>query len=191
MGNVRVTKDGRSWRLGIQEDVAWIAEGTSSSGVTVTVAIPPVFEAYATFHEPDDPRITIPMHERAVVRDLVESTPAQPWWLGFLETGAHDVVFDTAPRVSLYWDWPYVMVEAGPEQALGWRTGHMRSGDGALPDLFFPADRSWLVSGLWDDTWNCFGGTSSLIAALRLDPLVRARPIGVDEDACPPDRERE
>ncbi|MFI0454046.1 hypothetical protein [Actinomadura sp. 6N118] len=76
-------------------------------------------------------------------------------------------------------------MEAGPEQALTWRTGHMR-GEGALPDLFFPADHSWLVSALWDDSWTNIGGTAALISALHGNPLVNARPVGPDEDALPP-----
>jgi hypothetical protein len=108
----------------------------------------------------------------------------QPWWLGFLETGAHDVVFDRAPRVYVY-GWPYVLVEAGPAETLSWRRGHMR-GDGALPDLFFPADRSWLVSALWDDVWTCVGGPSDLITALCREPLTNARRVTPDEDALPP-----
>jgi hypothetical protein len=44
--------------------------------------------------------------------------------------------------LTLYWGWRYVLVEAGPEQALTWRTGHLRGGLlGGLPDLFFPAAR--------------------------------------------------
>jgi hypothetical protein len=110
--------------------------------MSIATAVPLVFDAYATFHPPDD--LDIADHERAVVADLVRHTAPQAWWLGFLETGAHDVVFPSAPRVSLYWEWPYVLVEAGPEQALTWRTGHMRHGLGRLPDLFFPRHRSWL-----------------------------------------------
>ncbi|RLP89024.1 hypothetical protein EAD89_00980 [Micromonospora sp. BL4] len=87
--------------------------------------------------------------------------------------------------MSLYWDWRYLLVEAGPRQALTWRTGHMR-GEGALPDLFFPADRSWLVSALWDDVWTDVGGDPALITALHRNPLVNARPVGPDEDALPP-----
>ena len=34
-------KDGRTWRIGADADVAWIAEGTSP-GLTITSAIPPV-----------------------------------------------------------------------------------------------------------------------------------------------------
>lgn len=178
-----MTKDGRTWQMGTPADVAWI-KGSTTAGVAITAAIPPVFEAYATFYEPDDPQIA--RHEQAVVRTLLDHTPEQPWWLGYLETGAHDVVFEHAPRVSLYYDWPYVLVKAGPEQALTWRVGHMRSGDGTLPDLFFPQDRSWLVSALWDDTWTCVGGPAPLIESLRRDPLVVTHIVGLDEDAKPP-----
>ncbi|MET8092994.1 hypothetical protein [Micromonospora sp. NPDC005220] len=177
-----VSKDGRRWRIGTVSDVDWLA-GHTTQGLSVTTAIPPVFEAYGTFHPPAG--VGFAAHERAVIDELVACTPDQPWWLGFLDTGAHDVVFPQAPRVSLYWGWPYVLVEAGPEQALSWRTGHLR-GDGALPDLFFPADRSWLVSALWDDTWTDIGASGALLAALRGNPLVNARRVRPDEDACPP-----
>jgi hypothetical protein len=74
---------------------------------------------------------------------LIEQTAAdQPWWLGYLDTGSHDVVFNNAPKVTLYAGWQYVLVEAGPKQADTWRTGHPRSSRGTLPDLIFPADRS-------------------------------------------------
>jgi hypothetical protein len=52
----------------------------------------------------------------------------------------------------------------------------MRAQYGSLPDLFFPADRSWLVSALWDDAWTCIGGPADLIDVLERDPHVRARP---------------
>jgi len=187
MDTMDVTKDGQAWRIGTAADVAWIA-GHTTPGWSVTTAIPPVFEAYATVDPPAG--VDIETHERALVGELVRHTAAQPWWLGYLKTGAHDVVFPRAPRVYLYYDWPYVLVEAGPEQALTWRTGHMR-GDGPLPDLFFPADRSWLVSALWDDTWTDVGGTAAVITALQRNPLVRARPVGPDEDALPPGHVRE
>ncbi|WP_231924285.1 hypothetical protein [Micromonospora chokoriensis] len=182
-----VDRDGRTWRIGTPDDVTWLA-GQTTQGFSVTAAIPPVFDAYATFHPPEG--VGFDAHERAVVDELVACTPDQPWWLGYLDTGAHDVVFPHAPRISLYWDYPYVLVEAGPEQALTWRTGHMR-GDGPLPDLFFPADHSWLVSALWDDTWTDFGGSADMVARLRRNPLVNARPVGPDEDACPPGLTRE
>ncbi len=186
-GRVKVIKGWRRWRVGTSSDVAWIA-GQTTIGRTITSAIPEVFEAYATFFPPEQPGVTSASHEQAVVRNLVQHTAEQPWWLGYLETGAHDIVFPKAPRVTLYSEWPYVLVRAGPEQALTWRVGHMRMGDGVLPDLFFPADRTWLVSGLWDDTWTCIGGPAALIDALRVDPLVQARPVRPGVDATPPGR---
>lgn len=185
---VDVTKDGRTWRIGAAAEVAWIA-GQTTQGISVTTAIPPVFDAYATVNEPNDAGVA--SRERAMIDELVQHTPDQPWWLGFLDTGAHDIVFPHAPKVSLYWDWPYVLVEAGPEQALTWRTGHMRSYDGSLPDLFFPADRSWLVSALWDDTWISIGGSAELIDALRRNRVIKAHRVGPDDDALPPGAQRE
>ena len=44
---VRRARDGSTWRIGTDAEVAWIASGTSI-GRTITAAIPPVFEAYAT-----------------------------------------------------------------------------------------------------------------------------------------------
>jgi hypothetical protein len=187
-GLVKVSKDGRSWQIGTISEVRWIANGTTG-GLSITAAIPPVLETYATFYEPDG--VTTVAHERAVVNRLVEIAPDQPWWLGYLDTGAHSVVFEDVPKVLLYWDWPYVLVAAGPNQALAWRTGHMRAQYGVLPDLFFPEDRSWLVSALWDDTWTCVGGPQTLIQALHHDPLVQARPIQPGVDATPPGRDRD
>ena len=189
MAPVTVDKDGRSWRIGTADDVAWIADHTID-GPTVTNAIPPRFDAYATFYQPEGADITL--HERTVVEILKAHTAEQPWWLGYLDTGAHDVVFNTVPKVTLYWGWRYVLVEAGPEQALTWRTGHMRGGLlGGLPDLFFPADRTWLASALWDDTWTDFGGSAELVDALQHDPITNARQVQPDQDAVPPGLTRE
>jgi hypothetical protein len=179
---MRLSKDGRTWRIGTAADVDWI--GGRPNGDTIETALPLVFDAYATFYPPDG--VTAVTQERAVVAELVRHTAAQAWWLGFLETGITDVVFPSAPRVFLYWQWPYVLVEAGPEQALTWRTGHMRDSTGAVPDLFFPVDRSWLVSALWDDAWTCIGGPAVLIEALVRNPLVHARRVQPDEDVVPP-----
>jgi hypothetical protein len=41
---VRRVRDGRTWGLGTDAEVAWVASGTST-GQTSTAAIPPVFEA--------------------------------------------------------------------------------------------------------------------------------------------------
>ncbi len=184
---MHLDKDGRAWRIGTAADVDWI-QGRPP-GCTIATAVPQVFDAYATFHQPDDTTVTA--HEQAVVGELVRNTPEQSWWLGFLDTGAHDVVLPSAPRVDLYWQWPYVLVAAGPEQALTWRTGHMRHGAGTLPDLFFPEDRSWLVSALWDDTWTCFAGPAALVEALERNPLANARRVEPDQDALPPGLTRE
>lgn len=187
-GPVEAFKDGRSWQIGTTREVDWIVNRTTE-GPSITVAIPPVFEAYATFYEPDG--VAIFAHEQAVVNRLVEFTPDQSWWVGYLDTGAHSVVFDDVRNVSLYWSWHYVLVAAGLEQALTWRTGHMRAQYGVLPDLFFPEDRSWLLSALWDDTWTCISGPRILIEALHHDPLVQAHRVQLGVDAKPPGRERD
>lgn len=179
-------KDDRSWLIGHAEDVTWIADGAVPDG-TVRTAIPAVYAAYALVIESDEPRVPDPVstaaRERAMVDVLRRHSPDQGWWLGYLETGAHDVIFDDAPRVSLYAGWHYVLVLAGPDQALTWRDATMLRGQGAsLPDLLFPPDRSWLVSSLWDDSWSCVGGPGDLIDALVRDPVVRARRVDPDED---------
>ena len=43
-GVVRRVRDGSTWRIGTDAEVAWIANGTSV-GRTITAAIPPVFES--------------------------------------------------------------------------------------------------------------------------------------------------
>jgi hypothetical protein len=178
-------RDGKTWRIGTDAEVAWIANGTST-GRTITAAIPPVFEAYAT--------IVLPyagegqeVHDRAVLALLSEHSAGQPWWLGYLDTGADDIVFPGAPMVTLYSGWDYVLVEAGPEQAATWRQyGDWSFWKGALPNLLFPADRSWLVSTLWDDDWSCIGGPAGLVGKFLRHPDLRARPVALGQDATPP-----
>jgi hypothetical protein len=55
--------------------------------------------------------------------------------------------------------------------------------------LMFPADRSWLVSTLWDDDWTCIGGPERLIADLLNDRQLarRARRVTADQNATPPE----
>jgi hypothetical protein len=194
-------KDGRDWRIGSADDVRWIEDGTFG-GVRIGSAIPPVFEAYATLEHPltgdrltkweaeQDPQTLVidawERHETALLAILIEQTEEQPWWLGYLETGSSEVVFDEAPRVTMYAGWDYVLVEAGPDQAAAWRDGVVYE---SLPDLIFPADRSWLVSTLWDDDWTCIGGPRALVDALLGDPVLRERAREVDpamKDATPP-----
>lgn len=183
----RVIRDGRSWRVGTVAEVAWIQAATST-GVTITSAVPPVFDDYATVVLPET-REEQQAHDRAVVALLSRQSPARAWWIGYLDTGSADVVFPDAPRVTMYANWSYVLVEAGPEQAANWRCDDFWSWRSTrLPDLIFPADHSWLVSTLWDDDWTCVGGPVSLVDGFLNDPDLRARTrrVRIDEDATPP-----
>ena len=181
-------RDGSAWRIGTDAEVAWITTSTTSTR-TITAAIPPVFEAYAT--------VVLPpwgeeqnAHDRAMLAPLREQSAGQPWWLGYLDTGADDIVFPDAPKVTLYWGWHYVLVEAGPEQAATWRQDDPRSfWKGALPNLMFPADHSWLVSTLWDDDWTCIGGPAGLVDGFLRHPGLQAYPVVPSQDRTPPGHE--
>ncbi len=171
-------KDDRAWRIGTEDEVAWINAGVTT-GWSITAAIPSAFAAYATLAFPVDLEMDRadmrPAEDRfddAVLSVLSAHTEPQPWWLGFLETGASDVVFDDAPRVHVY-GWNYVLVQAGPHEARTWRSDEGRWFT-ALPELMFPADHSWLVSSLWDDAWACVGGSADLVSALLIRPELRA-----------------
>ncbi|MFD2077759.1 hypothetical protein SAMN05421678_12755 [Actinopolymorpha cephalotaxi] len=180
-------RDGRTWLIGTGADVTWIVRGTSVSR-TVTAAIPPDFAAYATLLLPQETEEQYE-RDRALVSLLREQSPDQPWWIGYLDTGADDIVFPDAPKVTMYTGWRYVLVEAGPEQATTWR--HQQAGAfwlGSLPNLMFPADRSWLVSTMWDDDRTCVGGPAGLVDRLVRDPVLRGRQVTLDQDATPPDR---
>jgi hypothetical protein len=190
---VWVNRDGRAWRIGGEAEVAWIRENTEVS-FAIASAIPPVFEAYATLELPGSgehlsaaPLEDPDRHNAGVLAVLGEHSAAQPWWIGYLDTGAADIVFDDAPKVRPGSnEWRYVLIEAGPEQAGVWREGGWK---GALPDLMFPADRSWLYSTLWDDDWTCIGGSRGLVDAFLAHPDLRHRAREVDpslEDATPP-----
>lgn len=182
---LRQRKDGVTWRIGTDADVAWIDSGTSM-GVSITAAIPPVFAAYATVLLPDSDEER-DKRDRAISALLTEESTGQQWWLGYLDTGADDVIFPDAPMVTLYTGWRYVLVEAGPTQAATWRR-HDRGTYGALPNLIFPADHSWLVSTLWDDDWSCSGGSNRLVDRFLSHPDLQARRVALGEDATPPDR---
>jgi hypothetical protein len=171
-------KDGRAWRIGSEDDVAWINDGVATS-LSITAAIPSVFSSYATLAFPvdlegdrDGLRPAEDRFDDALMRVLCEHIKPQPWWLGFLQTGASDVVLEDAPRVHLY-GWNYVLVQAGPHEARTWRSDEGRWFT-ALPELVFPVDHSWLVSSLWDDAWACVGGSAELISALLIEPALRA-----------------
>ncbi len=187
-------KDGEIWQIGCATTVEWIQAGTTG-GLTIQSAIPPAFESYATIvlpEEPGTPRgLLARRQDEALLALLKRHTKAQPWWLGYLETGASDVVFWDAPRVLLYASWQYVVVQAGPEQAATWRPSEAWGENwknSELPDLMFPVDRAWLLSTLWDDAWSCLGGSAALISDLLADPVLRPRSRRVDptQDATPP-----
>jgi hypothetical protein len=182
---VRRVKDGSTWRIGTDVDVAWIANGTSP-GRTITAAIPPIFGAYATVVLPGSDEDQ-EKYDRAVSALLREQSAGQRWWLGYLDTGADDIVFPGAPMVTLYSGWHYVLVAAGPEQAATWRRNDPGSfWSGVLPNLMFPDDRSWLVSTLWDDDWACIGGPTSLVGKFLRHRHLQARSVELGQDATPP-----
>lgn len=132
-----------------------------------------------------EPGAALVEHEQRVLRLLADGSRDRDWWLGYLETGASDLVLPDAPRVRMYSGWRYVLVLAGPQQALRWREDpsplHCR-----LPDLMFPTDRTWLISALWDDDWWCLGGPAGLVDAFLDEPGLDARRVDPDGDATPP-----
>jgi hypothetical protein len=187
-------KDGQAWRIGREADVAWIRKNTEVS-FAITSAIPPVFAAYATLelpgggnHEECSSLEDRERHSDGLLAVLSEHSASQPWWIGYLDTGGADIVFKAAPKVRPGpTDASYVLVEAGPQQAAVWREReHSKS---PLPDLMFPADRSWLVQTLWDDDWTCIGGSRLLVDGLLAHPDLRRRTREVTpslKDSTPP-----
>jgi hypothetical protein len=184
----RVIRDGADWLIGTEMEVAWINAATTID-FTITSAIPPVFDAYATVVLPESPEDQ-QRHDRAVISLLNKQSPNQHWWLAYLDADAEHVVFPDAPKVTLYAGWSYVLVQAGPAQAASWRRcddlGSFRWG--CLPDLMFPIDRSWLVSTLSDDDWTCVGGPAALVDGFLSRPDLRSRVqrVSLGEDATPP-----
>jgi hypothetical protein len=179
-------KDGESWRIGTGAEVAWIASGVAT-GLAITSAIPPVYEAYATIVIPEGPGERR-RRDSALLTLLSEHPAARPWWIGYLDTGNDDIVFPDVPKVDVYQrSWRYVLAEAGPGQAAAWRQGEPWAfSKGVLPDLMFPADRSWLFSTLWDDDWSCIGGPAALVNRLLCHPHLEARSVAPGQDATPP-----
>jgi hypothetical protein len=84
---VRLVRDGKAWRIGTDADLAY-----------ATAMVPSETERQET-------------HDQAVLSVLREQSPDQPWWLGYLDTGADDIVFPDAP---MFWN-------------------------GVLPNVMFPA----------------------------------------------------
>jgi hypothetical protein len=186
-GDQQVVRDGQEWRLGADADVTWINSGTFA-GTAITAAIPPIFTSYCTLLLPRNGNVELAAHQQAGIELLTEQTQEQSWWLGYLDTGASDVVFPYAPRTTVYYGYGYVLVEAGPQEATIWRDAEFKR---ALPDLMFPQDRSWLVSTMWDDDWTSIGGSEQLVSSLLRHPALgpNARRVAVGEDATPPGHE--
>jgi hypothetical protein len=165
--------------------VDWITRSTRRDR-TVLSAVPSGFARYATVVVPEGDAAKAGA-DAALVEVLRAHSPAQPWWLGYLDTGVADLVSPDAPRVSVYVGWTYALLRGGPEQALtSRRNGDSTPWHSALPELLFPADRSWLVSTMWDDDWRCVGGPAALVDALLQRPELHARVVLPDEDAAPP-----
>jgi hypothetical protein len=179
-------RDGESWPIGVEDDVRWISESTSS-GLAITSAVPPVFDAYATVVVPKE-QATRNASDHALLEALRGELADGRWWLGYLDTSpAEEIIFRDVPVAKVYTDWSYVLVGAGAQQAATWRTNDAHSSHrGALPELMFPFDRSWLVSTLWDDDWRCVGGSDSLIDKLLDDPRCETHRVALDEEATPP-----
>ena len=89
-----------------------------------------IFQAYASPYPPGG-TASSRVYEQAIMGTLAAHTAPQPGRLGCRHTGAHDIVFPEAPLLSLCLDRPGVVVEGEPSEAMTWRVGHMRSGDGA------------------------------------------------------------
>jgi hypothetical protein len=188
-------KDGITWRIGSDDDVEWMSDRTGNRR-RITGAIPPVFVDYATLVHPGEPDVPRDMgverqQDLALIGVLRRHAPRLPWWLGYLDTGASDIVFWDVPKVMLYTGWQYVLVLAGPDEAATWRPapgGQSNWKSTELPDVMFPEDRAWLLSTLWDDDWSCIGGAAALIDDLLEDSVLapNARRVTTDQDSMPP-----
>ena len=91
-------------QIGGDEEVGWIAARTEI-GVSITSAVPAVFDSYATLFIPDDDE-SKRRSDTALVALLSAHSFDQTWWLRYLETEASDVVFSDSPAVRLYSDRP-------------------------------------------------------------------------------------
>lgn len=169
-------KDGVRWPIGSVADVAWIDNAIDFSESLVT-ELPPVFSAYCRLEHPDDSPGAQASHDTALVELLSEESGPRPWWLGYLEYGI-DITraFGDTPRTRLF-GWDFVLVQAGAEQALGWRASCAPDPDwkGALPDLLFHVDHSWILFTSWDDRWSGIGGSEDLIERITRNPELGPR----------------
>jgi len=168
-------RDGKRWVIGDSADVAWLASAVDYFAERVSL-VPPAFAAYCQLDLPDHAPGAQVRHDSALVSILSGASATRDWWLGYLEYGIGiDLPFDDAPRTNLF-TWNYVLVRAGPEQALNWRASESPiAWKGALPDLIFPVDRSWVLITDWDARWSGIGGADDLVQGLLHDPELGPR----------------
>ena len=97
-----------------------------------------------------------------------------------------DIVFDHVRKLEVVRATArYVLVKPAGAGGGSRERDHWK---GPLPDLMFPADRSWLVSTLWDYDWTCIGGPRTLVDAFLAYSDLRHRAREVDpsiKDATP------
>lgn len=162
----------------------WIADGTHA-GRDITSAIPPVFGAYATITHEYDEGWGGGSHERNMLRDRVDAllphlksvSGDSDIWFGFRRDAAYQIGHEEREIDDIY----------APGWLYQFATGRLDAiAPGLLPELVWPADRSWLLSNLWDDDWTCVGGSTGFIQALEDDPTLMARRVQLGQDAIPP-----
>lgn len=163
-------KSGWRWPLGSAADVAWI-EGALDFSRPVVTEVPPVFAGYCRLDHPDNGAADQAMHDNAIVALLRNASSERPWWLGYLEYGIGIThVFADMPRTRLF-GWDFLLIQADAEHALNWRLACAPDPDwkGALPDLMFHADHSWMIFTSWNDRWSGIGGSEELIQRIVSD----------------------
>src|SRR5262249_7780771 len=106
---VQAWSAGGTPQIGGAQDVAAI-RAASAPGKPIKWALPPIFEANATVVVPDS-QLGKKLSDAVLLALLQKHSADQPWWLGYLETGASDVVFPDASRVQCYTGWDYVLVQ--------------------------------------------------------------------------------
>ena len=106
----------------------------------------------------------------------------------YLDTGASDVVFPYAPRTTVYSGWGYVLIEAGPQEATGWREADFKR---RAARSYVPGGPLMAGSTLWDDHWTSIGGSEHLVGSIVAPPDLgpRTRRVALGADATPPGHE--
>jgi len=112
-------------------------------------------------------------------------TPAQSWWLGYLDTGVADLVAADATKVAVYVGWPYVLLEGGQHALNARRNLDFVPWHSTVPELVFPSDRFWLVSTLSHEDWRGVGGPAAWSTRCSCARNSRSA-VSLDEDAMPP-----